>query len=159
MSGPIKAGTVSQAMAETSWSRRVARTSTRRPTGVIIAPPMPCRKREPTKASSEFAKAQKIDPTTKTPIAMRNTRLAPNRSAIQPETGMKIASATKYEVSASFSVIGLVPISAAIAGSDVAMTVESICSMNSATARMSGMVRFKAGVRWKIADANAWPGT
>jgi hypothetical protein len=42
------------------------------------------------------------------------------------------------------SVIGLVPISAAIAGSAVEMTVASMFSMNSATARMSGMVRFKA---------------
>ena len=42
---------------------------------------------------------------------------------------------------ASFSVIGPTPRSAAIAGSEVAMTVESICSMKSATARMSGAKR------------------
>src|SRR5690606_23393240 len=41
--------------------------------------------------------------------------------------------------------MGSVPISAAIAGSDVAMTVESICSMNRATANMSGVTRIKAG--------------
>ena len=33
--------------------------------------------------------------------------------------------------------------SLAIAGSDVAITVESMFSMNRATARISGMVRFK----------------
>ncbi|WP_404928104.1 hypothetical protein [Mesorhizobium sp. ORM16] len=41
------------------------------------------------------------------------------------------------------SAIGLVWMSRAIAGSDVAMTVESMFSMKRATANMSGMVRFK----------------
>src|SRR5262245_24472723 len=40
---------------------------------------------------------------------------------------------------ASLSVSGLVPMSAAIAGSEVAMTVESMFSMNRAVATMSGM--------------------
>ena len=42
---------------------------------------------------------------------------------------------------ASFSVRGLVPISAAIAGSEVAITVESMFSMNRAVATMSGIRR------------------
>src|SRR5438876_11501971 len=42
---------------------------------------------------------------------------------------------------ASFSVSGLVPISAAMAGSDVAITVESMFSMNRAVATMSGIRR------------------
>ena len=42
---------------------------------------------------------------------------------------------------ASLSSSGLDPISAAIAGSDVAMTVESMFSMNNATATMSGTTR------------------
>ena len=42
---------------------------------------------------------------------------------------------------ANFSVNGLVPMSAAIAGSEVAMTVESMFSMNKAVATMSGMRR------------------
>ena len=46
---------------------------------------------------------------------------------------------------ASLSAIGELPISAAIAGSDVEMTVESIISMNRATARMSGVTRFTRG--------------
>ena len=41
---------------------------------------------------------------------------------------------------ASFSVSGLVPMSAAIAGSDVAMTVASMFSMNRAAATISGMI-------------------
>src|SRR3954447_7541615 len=42
---------------------------------------------------------------------------------------------------ASFSVSGLVPISAAIAGSEVAITVESMFSMNRAVATISGIRR------------------
>ncbi|MFK4559099.1 hypothetical protein ABIF95_001629 [Bradyrhizobium ottawaense] len=42
---------------------------------------------------------------------------------------------------ASFSVSGLVPMSAAIAGSEVAITVESMFSMKSAVATISGMTR------------------
>ncbi|GGD90477.1 hypothetical protein GCM10008012_37670 [Rhizobium anhuiense] len=44
-------------------------------------------------------------------------------------------------MTASFSAIGEVPISAAIAGRLVAITVESICSMNRATARIMGVRR------------------
>jgi len=82
-------------MALTSWLRGVARTSTSRARGVIRAPPMPCRKREATKVSSENDIEQAIDPSTKTRIDQRKMLLAPNRSAIQPETGMKMASATR----------------------------------------------------------------
>ena len=74
-------------------------------------------------------------------MAARNTVRAPKRSAVQPLAGMKIAKDSRYEVTASFKASGLVPISAAIAGSDVAMTVESMFSMNSATAMISGTIR------------------
>jgi hypothetical protein len=43
------------------------------------------------------------------------------------------------------SAIGLVPMSAAIAGRDVAITVESMFSMNRATARISGVRRINCG--------------
>ncbi len=52
-----------------------------------------------------------------------------------------MASASKYEVTASFSASGLVPMARAIAGSEVAITVESMFSMNSATATISGTTR------------------
>src|SRR5215470_12985798 len=52
---------------------------------------------------------------------------------------MKTARLTRYEVSASLSASGFSPISAAIAGSDVVITVESMFSMNSAHATMRGM--------------------
>ncbi len=68
------------------------RTMIRRPTGVIIAPPMPCTMRANTNSSSECEAAQPIEPSTKTPIAVRNTLRAPNRSAVQPLAGMNTAS-------------------------------------------------------------------
>ena len=106
------------------------RTRIRRPTGVIIAPPMPWTIRASTNSSSERESAQPIEPSTNTPMAMRKTLRAPKRSAIQPLAGMKMASASRYEVTASFSASGLVPSARAIAGSDVAITVESMFSMN-----------------------------
>jgi len=60
-----------------------------------MAPPMPCRNRDTTKAGSELETAQAMEPTTKTAIAARNTFLAPKRSAIQPLIGMKMASDTR----------------------------------------------------------------
>ena len=41
ITGPISAGMVSQASARTMSERGTERISTRRPTGVIMAPPMP----------------------------------------------------------------------------------------------------------------------
>src|SRR2546423_4180378 len=76
-----------------------------------------------------------------TAMARLNTSRAPKRSAVQPLAGMKTASDNRYEVMASFSVSGLVPISAAIAGSEVAMTVESMFSMNRAVATIRGIRR------------------
>jgi hypothetical protein len=50
---------------------------------------------------------------------------------------------------ASLSVSGLVPISAAIAGSEVAITVESMFSMNRAVATISGIRRcLSIRIRW-----------
>ena len=77
----------------------------------------------------------------KTAMAALNTLRAPKRSAVQPEAGMNTASDRRYEVIASFKVSGLVPMSAAIAGSEVAMTVESMFSMNRAVATISGITR------------------
>src|ERR1700704_5451175 len=94
-----------------------------------------------TKSVTSVDSAQPIEPTMKTAMATLNTMRAPNRSAVQPLAGMNTASDSRYEVMASFRVSGLVPISAAIAGSEVAMTVESIFSMNRAVATMSGIRR------------------
>src|ERR1700726_574865 len=141
ITGPTSAGTVTQAIAFTSALLSIERSSTSRPTGVIIAPPMPCTMRAITKSVTDEDSAQPIDPTMNTPTAIANTMRAPNRSAVQPLAGMKTASDSRYEVMASLSVSGLVPMSAAIAGSEVAITVESILSMNKAVATMSGIRR------------------
>src|SRR5712691_7835987 len=141
ITGPISAGTVTQAIAFTSALLSIERSSTNRPTGVIIAPPKPCTMRAITKSVTEPDSAQPIEPTMKTAMAIENTRRAPNRSAVQPLAGMNTASDNRYEVMASFSVSGLVPISAAIAGSEVAITVESMFSMDRAVATMSGIRR------------------
>ena len=53
---------------------------------------------------------------------------------------------------ASFSVSGLVPMSAAIAGSEVAITVESMFSMNSAVATISGIRRSLFIGIWRNAE-------
>jgi len=139
ITGPTSAGTVTQAIALTSALLSMERSSTSRPTGVIIAPPAPCRMRAITKWLTEVDSAQPIEPIMKTATARLNTMRAPKRSAVQPLAGMNTASDNRYEVMASFSVSGLVPISAAIAGSEVAITVESMFSMNRAVATMSGI--------------------
>src|SRR5436305_818950 len=139
--GPTSAGTVTHAMALTSALLSMERSSTSRPTGVIIAPPAPCRMRAITKWVTEDDSAQPIEPTMNTAMAIENTARAPNRSAVQPLAGMNTASDSRYEVMASFRVSGLVPMSAAIAGSEVAITVESMFSMNRAVATMSGIRR------------------
>src|SRR3954447_7983453 len=106
--------------------------------------------REITKWVTDDDSAQPIEPIMNTAMAIENTARAPNRSAVQPLAGMNTASDSRYEVIASFSVSGLVPISAAIAGSDVAITVASMFSMNRAVATMSGIRRcLFIKIRWK----------
>src|SRR6266581_1697743 len=100
---------------------------------------MPWRKRAATNAASVLDTAHASDPATNTTMALANTVRDPRRSATQPLIGMNTARPTRYEVSASLSASGLSPISTAMAGSDVAITVESMFSMNSEQATMRGM--------------------
>jgi hypothetical protein len=95
ITGPISAGVVTQAMALTRSRLEIERTSTMRPTGVIIAPPMPCTMRAMTKSVSEPDSAQPIEPTMNTAMAVLNTVRAPNRSAVQPLAGMNTASESR----------------------------------------------------------------
>ena len=90
--GPISAGTVTHVIALTSALLSMVRNSTSRPTGVIIAPPMPCRMRAMTKCITEEDSAQPIDPIMNTVTASANTMRGPKRSAVQPLAGMKTAS-------------------------------------------------------------------
>ena len=84
-----------------------------------------------------------------TTSAMRNTVRAPWRSAIQPLIGMKIARLTRYDVSASFRAIGSSWRLTAMLGSAVAITVESVFSMNRAVATVSGTIQIG---RWLWED-------
>ena len=96
-SGPISAGSVTQIMALTSSRWSTLRTRISRATGVIIAPPMPSTMRAATNCVSVPDNAQPIEPSMKTAIAARNTVRAPKRSAVQPLTGMKTASDSRYD--------------------------------------------------------------
>jgi hypothetical protein len=75
--GPSSAGTVSQAMAATSSCLAAVRSRTSRPTGTIIAPPMPWRTRAPTRKASESARPHRIEPMVNTAIAARKTVRVP----------------------------------------------------------------------------------
>jgi hypothetical protein len=60
-------------------------------------------------------------------------------------------------VIASLSASGLVPISVAIAGNAVAMTVESMFSMNKATAMISGTMRSgRMGIQARRLTMRSW---
>ncbi len=90
--GPTIAGMVNHASAETSSDFGTLRNMTSRPTGTIIAPPIPCTMRARTKSVSVDAKPQNIDPSMKMASASRKMGFAPKRSAIQPLTGINTAS-------------------------------------------------------------------
>ena len=77
ITGPSSAGTVSHAIAATSSCLATVRSSTSRPTGTIIAPPMPCRTREATRKARLSARPHSTEPMVKTAIAARNTVRAP----------------------------------------------------------------------------------
>ncbi len=62
-----------------------------RPTGIIMAPPTPCRTRQATSISRLVDRPHNTEPRVKKPIAEAKTRRVPNRSAIQPLTGMNTA--------------------------------------------------------------------
>ena len=75
----------------TSWAFGVARSTTSRPTGTIIAPPMPCSTRVPVRLVRSTAAAQPTEARVKIATALKNTRRAPNRSASHPLTGISTA--------------------------------------------------------------------
>ena len=95
MTGPISAGTVSQASEPTSSCFGTDLRITSRPTGTIMAPPMPWMMRATTSAPIESEKPQRIEPMVKITIASRKMMRAPKRSASQPEAGRKTAMARR----------------------------------------------------------------
>ena len=62
-----------------------------RPTGTIMAPPIPCRTRQATSIVMLVEMPHSSEPREKTAIAEPNTLRVPKRSAIQPLIGMKTA--------------------------------------------------------------------
>ncbi len=78
-------------MAAIISERGKVRTSASRPTGVIIAPPMPCTTRAATSVGLFTASPLSSEPKVNSETAQVNTRLVPNRSAIQPLMGMNTA--------------------------------------------------------------------
>ncbi len=78
-------------MARTSSDFANVRTTVRRPTGTIMAPPQPCRMRKATRTWMLLEMPQRNEPSVKMPMAEANTSRVPKRSAIQPLMGMKTA--------------------------------------------------------------------
>ena len=138
ITGPSIAGAVRVFNAETNWCLGTVRKITIRPTGTIMAPPMPCRNRAATKLKKECVKPHSIEPSMKTPSEARNTVRAPKRSENQPEIGIKTARLIKYALNPSFNTTGSIPKSRAIIGNEVAMIVESITCTNRAQATIRG---------------------
>ena len=89
--GPTTAGISTQLVAWIRSRFSTLRISTSRPTGIIRAPPTPSKKRAITRKVTLGALAQEMDPSRKMMMAVRNTVRAPKRSAMRPDTGMKIA--------------------------------------------------------------------
>ena len=89
--GPTTAGISTQLVAWIRSRFSTLRIRISRPTGIIRAPPMPCRKRAVTRKATLLARLHRIEPSMKVMMAARNTVRAPKRSAMRPDTGMKMA--------------------------------------------------------------------
>ena len=77
ITGPISAGTVSQASEPTNSCFGTASQMTSRPTGTIIAPPIPCTTGRRRVSRHEPERPQRIEPIVKSAIARRKMVRAP----------------------------------------------------------------------------------
>ena len=91
---PISAGMMTKFIATNRSAFGNVRTMARRPTGIIIAAPMPCRTRVATSIGALTASPHRIEDSVKMATAVENTRRVPKRSAIQPLAGMQTARLT-----------------------------------------------------------------
>ena len=89
--GPIWPGIAIKLIARMKSPLGWLRSTARRPTGSIIAPPTPCTTRAAIKKPRLGESAHSTEPSTNKAIAHMNTRRVPKRSAIQPEAGISIA--------------------------------------------------------------------
>ena len=76
-SGPISAGMITKFIAISSSDLANVRTIARRPTGVIMAAPSPCRMRAATSIGTLTANPHSTDATVKMATAIANTRRVP----------------------------------------------------------------------------------
>ena len=89
--GPINAGMMTKFIAINSSDLGKVRMIASRPTGIIIAAPMPCRILAATSIGTLMDSPHRIEEIVKMVTALPNTRRVPNPSAIQPLTGMQTA--------------------------------------------------------------------
>ena len=96
ITGPSRAGMVSTDMARTRSCLGVERSRTRRPTGPIIAPAAPSAGAGDQQLRQVLGEAAGgAGQRRRATMAIRKTRLAPNRSATQPLIGRKTAEASR----------------------------------------------------------------
>src|SRR5665213_3436848 len=96
--GATSAGQVRYATALMMLDFPVARRTTNRPTGTIIAPPAPCATRMMLNSVRLVLKEQSTEASVKRAMAKRNVCRAPRRAANQPLTGMSAATVARYAV-------------------------------------------------------------
>ena len=100
---------------------------------------MPCTTRAAVNSKSVLERPHKTEAAVKIAIALRKIVFDPNRSAIQPLEGMKIASVSRY---ADIPMLRLTAFSwndCAICGSAVAITLPSSISMKNAQATVNAI--------------------
>lgn len=141
MTGPSRAGMVITDIAPTSSSLGVVRSRTSRPTGIIIAPPMPWKIRAMTSWVRSWAKPHAADASAKSTIETMKTRLAPNLSATQPLIGRKTAEASRNMVIARFRRRGGSPSATAMVGRALAITVAFMVCMSMADPMIAGITQ------------------
>ena len=122
----------------------VSASTTRRPTGTIIAPPTPCRTRIATSSARLVLSAHPSEASVKTAIAVRKMRRAPNRIVSQPLTGISTASVTRYAVMISAVDVTGTSSDTAIRGVAVVTIVASRISMKKHPATSRATMR-----RWR----------
>jgi hypothetical protein len=95
ITGAVSAGQVSRAIVRTSSPFSVTRSTLRRPTGTIIAPPTPCSTRITVSWVRSVLRAQSTEATVNTTIAPRKMWRAPKRTESQPLSGMATATVSR----------------------------------------------------------------
>ena len=140
----------------------VTRRTASRPTGTIVAAPIPWKTRSTVNSVRLVLVAHSAEDTVKMTIAMRNTRRAPKRSASHPLSGMSTARVRRYAVIAMLTDAESTPNDRPILGAAVAMIVPSRISMKKTPATRSVSAVWprrsliRTGERFKAGDLFAF---